>query len=234
MAIRGAAGATGDLPRTIAVDGDVENPRRTLDDRLQLLGVVVVEPGHEAEPIAQRPGDHAGSGGGAHERERRHREPDAGRRRALADDDVELEVLHRRIQDLLDRPRQSVDLVDEQHVAVFELGEDRREIARSFERGPRGHVQVYPHLGCDDARERRLSESWRPCEQQMVDGLLASAGRLEHDAQVLLQLSLSDEFVEGTWSQPGFELDLRGDHVVVTRTDPRIEELVTHGAPPAS
>ena len=40
---------------------------------------------------------------------------------ALADDDVELEVLHGRIQDLLDRPRQTVDLVDEQQVAVLEF-----------------------------------------------------------------------------------------------------------------
>ena len=39
------------------------------------------------------------------------------RRRPLADDEVELEVLHRRIEDFLDRRIEPVDLVDEQHVA---------------------------------------------------------------------------------------------------------------------
>ena len=39
------------------------------------------------------------------------------RARALADHDVELVVLERRIEDLLDRRRHPVDLVDEQHLA---------------------------------------------------------------------------------------------------------------------
>ena len=45
------------------------------------------------------------------------------RRRPLADDEVELEVFERRIEDFLDRRIEPVDLVDEQHVAVFEIGE---------------------------------------------------------------------------------------------------------------
>ena len=35
--------------------------------------------------------------------------------------DVEVEVLERRIQDLLDGPRHAMDLVDEQHVTVVEV-----------------------------------------------------------------------------------------------------------------
>ncbi len=131
---------------------DLEDAGCTLDDRLEFVVLVVVEPGDEPEPVAQRPGDHARARRGPDERERRHREPDARRGRALADDDVELEVLHRRIQDLLDRPRQPVDLVDEQHVAVFELGEDRGEVAGAFECRTRRDVQVHSHLGGHDAR----------------------------------------------------------------------------------
>ena len=48
----------------------------------------------------------------------------------FADHDVDLEVLERRIEDLLDDRRQPVDLVDEQHVARLEVGEDRGEVAR--------------------------------------------------------------------------------------------------------
>ena len=64
------------------------------------------------------------------------------RRGALADDDVELEVLHRGIEDLLDGPTEAVDLVDEEHVALVELREDRREVAGALQRGTRGDVQV--------------------------------------------------------------------------------------------
>ena len=45
-------------------------------------------------------------------------ELDRARRRALADHDVELEVLDRRIQDFLDHRAQAVNLVDEQHVVA--------------------------------------------------------------------------------------------------------------------
>jgi hypothetical protein len=42
----------------------------------------------------------------------------------LADDEIELKVLHGRIEDFLDRRGEPMDLVDEQYVAVFEIGEE--------------------------------------------------------------------------------------------------------------
>ena len=110
------------------------------EDRRELVGLVVVEAGDEAEAVAQRAGDQPGAGGRADEREPRQVEPDRARRRALADHDVELEVLHRGIEHLLDRARQPVDLVDEQDVAVVEVGEDRGEVAGPLERGPAGEA----------------------------------------------------------------------------------------------
>ena len=68
----------------------------------------------------------------------------------------------------------------------------------------------------------------------------ALAGRLEHDREVFLELALADELVERPRSQTGFDARVRrrvapivgGD--VGRRSDVRIEELVTHGAPPAT
>ena len=57
-------------------------------------------------------------------------ELDGARRRPLADHDVELKVLHRRVEHLLDDRAQAMDLVDEQHVARLQVGEQRREVAR--------------------------------------------------------------------------------------------------------
>ena len=96
----------------------VEQPRRARDDARQLLRRVELEPRDDAEAVAQRVGQHAGARGRADQRERRQVELDRARRRALADHDVDLEVLERRIEDLLDDRRQAVDLVDEQHVVA--------------------------------------------------------------------------------------------------------------------
>ena len=43
---------------------------------------------------------------------------------ALADDDVEGEVLHRRVEHLLDDAVEPVHLVDEEHVALLKTGQD--------------------------------------------------------------------------------------------------------------
>ena len=49
--------------------------------------------------------------------------------RPLADNEIELEILHRRIQHFLDRRAEAMDFVDEQDVALFEIGQQRGEIA---------------------------------------------------------------------------------------------------------
>jgi hypothetical protein len=126
-----------------------------------------------------------------------------------------------------------VDLVDEQHVALAELGEDRGEVAGPFECRARGDLQVHTHLGGDDAGQRRLAQPGRAGEQQVVDRLLSLAGGLEHDSQVLLEFSLADELVERPRAQTRFEFDLGADDVVGA-ADARIEELVTHDVPPAT
>ena len=107
------------------------------DDGVEVAGAVVVEAGHEAEAVAERPGDETGAGGGAHQGEGGQVEADGAGARALAEDDVELEVLHGRIEDLLDRPAQAVDLVDEEHVALGQVGEDGGQVAGPHQRRAR-------------------------------------------------------------------------------------------------
>ena len=124
------AGPPGDLAGPLGVDADAEDAGRPGDDGLEVLGLVVVEAGHEPEAIAQRAGDGAGAGGGADEGEAGQIEPDRSGGRTLAQHDVDLEVLHGGVEDLLDDARQPVDLVDEEHVALAEL-------ARAWRRGRR-------------------------------------------------------------------------------------------------
>ena len=62
--------------------------------------------------------------------------------------------------------------------------------------GPDVMCSVHAHLGRDDAGQRRLAQPGRPGEEQVVDRLAPAAGGLEDDAEVLLQLALTDELVE--------------------------------------
>ena len=107
-------------------------PRSTM--RCSSAGAVEIEAQRNAEALAQRRGDQAGARGRADQREGRQVDAHRARRRPLADDEVELEVLHRRIEDLLDRRIEAVDLVDEQHVVRLQVGEQRGEVAGARDR----------------------------------------------------------------------------------------------------
>ena len=151
---RRTAGAAGDLLRRVGLERHAQDPSGALHDRDQVGGVVVVEAGDEAEAVAQWTGDEAGAGGGSNQREARQLEPDRARRGALADDDVELEVLHRGIEHLFDGSGQAMDLVDEEDVAVVEVGEDGGEVTGALERRPTRDAQARPR-----ARRRRCPDS---------------------------------------------------------------------------
>ena len=58
-----------------------------------------------------------------------------------------------------------MNLVDEQHIAVLELREDRRQITCSFEGRTRRHLEVGTHLSGDDVGERGFAEAGRAGEE---------------------------------------------------------------------
>ena len=61
--------------------------------------------------------------GGTDQREGRKLDAHGTRAWPLADDEIELEILHRRIEDFLDRGREAMDLVNEENVSRLEIGE---------------------------------------------------------------------------------------------------------------
>ena len=64
----------------------------------------------------------AGARGGPDEREFRQIDTHRTCRRPLADDEIELEILHGGVQDFLHRRVEPMNFIDEQHVALFEIG----------------------------------------------------------------------------------------------------------------
>ena len=186
-----------------------EDHRRALDDRGQLVVGVEVEPVGGPEPVAQRGADAARAGRGADDRERLEAEPERPRRRALADHHVERVVLHRRVEDLLDRPVEAMDLVDEQDVALLERGEDRGQVAGPLDGRARGVPDVDAELARDDRREGRLAEAGRAVQEDVVGRLSPALGRLEQHRQVGLDLALADVFVERSRSEGALDDEVR-------------------------
>ena len=172
--------AVGDARRAARAAGDLARPRR-LDRDVELRAPsgarsrpaprrVEVEPQADAETVAQRRAEQSGARRRADQRERLQVELDRARRRALPDHDVDLVVLHRRIEDLLDDAVEAMDLVDEQHVAGVEVGQQRRQIARALDHRTGGRANVDAHLARDHIGERGLAEPRRTVEQRCGRG----------------------------------------------------------------
>ena len=131
---------------------------------------------------------------------------DAARRRPLADHDVDLVVLHGRVEDLLDGGVEAVDLVDEEDVALLEVGEQAGDVDLALERRPGRGVHADAELLGDDAGERRLAEAGRPGDEHVVERVAALLGGLDEDLELLLGHALPDEV--GEPARPQAELEV--------------------------
>jgi len=112
----------------------VENPRGAPDDFLEVGGRVELEPVRDAEARPERRGEQARARRRANQREALEPHLHGARARPLADDDVDLVVLERRIQNLFDDRRHPVNFVDEEHFAGREVRHDTDEVARLLDR----------------------------------------------------------------------------------------------------
>ena len=124
-------------------------------------------------------------------------------------DDVEPEVLERRVEDLLGRAGEPVDLVDEEHVARLERREHRRDVLL-LERRAGDRAEAHAELLPDDLRERRLAETGRAGEQDVVERLAPRLRRVERDRELLLDALLADEVVEPARAERAFGLLVLG------------------------
>ena len=89
-----------------------------------------------------------------------------------------------------------MDLVDEQHVARLEIGEQRREVAGPFEHRSRRLAQVDAELVRENVRQRRLAEARRAEQQDVVERFAAFARGLDENAELIADFFLADVFGE--------------------------------------
>jgi hypothetical protein len=97
-----------------------------------------------------------------------------------------------------------VDLVDEQDVVGFQIGQDGGQVARTLQHRAGSLAQVHAHLARDDVGQRGLAEA-RRAEQQVVQRFLALAGGRDEDLQLIADLGLPDVFIEMLGTQRAFD-----------------------------
>ena len=184
---------TRDLRAGIGIHLDAQNSGGAGQHPLQLGGFVEIHVRGEAEPVAQRPRQRTGPGGRADQGEGCDFERNRRRPGPFADHHVDPEILHRQVEHFLGGPGDAVNLVDEQHVVLDQIGQHRRQVARAFQSRPRRHPQRRAQLGGDDHRQRRLAQPGRPGQQDVIRGAAAVLGALDDQLQLLAHPRLADE-----------------------------------------
>src|SRR5690606_39264313 len=193
---RRAAGATGDLARAGGIELHVEDAGAAADDQLEFLDLVEIQPQRDAETLTQWCGENTEARRGADQRERRQVVAHAAHRWSLADDQLELEVFHLRIEDFLHRRIEAMDLVSQQHIARFEIGQQGGEIAGLGDHRARSGLEVDAEFARDDLCHRRLAQARRAVQQHVIQRLAARLRGLDEDLQVFARLLLADEIAE--------------------------------------
>src|SRR5687768_840594 len=85
-----------------------------------------------------------------------------------------------------------MNLVDEQHIARLQIGEQGGQIAGPLEHGTRGLPQVHAELARQDVRERRLAETRRSEDERMIERFAALHRGLHVDLELRLDLLLAN------------------------------------------
>jgi len=171
--------------------------------------VVVVESVHDAEARAQRCRKGSRARGGADEREPRQGELDRSGRRPGVDHDVETEILHGGIQVFLHDGAEAMDLVDEENVSLLEIREQTRQISGLFEHGAGRGLDLRAHLTGDDVAQRRLAQTGRTCQEDVVESFATASCGSDEDLEVLDDLGLPREVAEMGRAQRCVEVVLR-------------------------
>ncbi len=190
----GAAGAAGDLARAAVIHLQTKNGGRTRHDGCQVGNRIEFQPLHNAEAVAQRVGQHPGSGGGPDQGKGRQIQLDRTGSRAFADHDIELIIFHRRIQNLFDDRRQAMNLVNEEHIARLEIGQQCSQVTGALQHRSGGALDLGTHLLGDDIGQRGLAETGRPEDQHMIQRLATPLGRLDEQFHLLAHGRLADIF----------------------------------------
>src|SRR5258708_7109213 len=165
-----------------------------MQDDQQILRLIKIEAMDDAEPRTERRSDQTGAGGGADQGEVVQVKWVNARSRSLSDDQVHAKILHRGVEDFLDRGLQTVNFVEEKHFAGFQRGKNRRQIAFAIEQRAGAGLDWHVQFVGDDLRESGFSKAGRTVEQNMVQRFTAVARSFQGDRNIFFDTLLADIF----------------------------------------
>ena len=192
------------------VDANIQYATRPCEDAGDFFFGVELESVHGAEAIPERVGNGSETSRRADQREFGKIELNGARRRTLADNDVEFVVLHRRVEHFFDEFVETMDFVDEEYVAVFEIGEDRAQVADALDRGATRHLHADAHFFGDDVGECRLAQARRTIEKHVLYRVAALSRRFDKNAEIPLDFLLPDIFAEPLRAERRIECGIVG------------------------
>lgn len=107
-----------------------------------------------------------------------------------------------------------MDFVNEQHVALFQIGEEAGEVGGFFDGRTAGGLEAAAHGLGEDVGDGGLAESGRAGEQDVIKRLAALFGGGHGDFQPFLDLGLAGEIGKERRPQRHFERGVGlGQHV---------------------
>ena len=157
------------------------------------------------EPVSQWWTEQGITGGGADERETGQIETQALGAGALADDDIQGKIFQRRVEDFFHGTVEPVNLIDEEDIVGFQIGQYRGQVTGAFDGRAGGRPDVGAHLRGDDMSQAGLAEPGRSVEQDMIQGFLAALGRGDSYLEVFLGLFLSRKLGQVPGPQTGIQ-----------------------------
>ncbi len=99
-----------------------------------------------------------------------------------------------------------MDFIDEENVALLEIGEKCSKIAGLGDHRARSRTEIDTQFARDDLREGGLAETGRPGKEDMIEGLAAPLGCFDEDFEILFGPALADEFGKRLRTQMRIEL----------------------------
>ena len=89
-----------------------------------------------------------------------------------------------------------MNLVDEQHIARFQVGQQGGDIARLFQHRAGGGAQGNTHLIGDNARQGGLAKAGRSKNQRVIQRFTAPLCRLQEDRHLVAHSGLTHVLLE--------------------------------------
>ena len=114
---------------------------------------------------------------------------------ASSNHDVNVEILHGRVKNLLHCHGHAVDFIDKKDIARLQIIEKGHQVPCFFNNRAAGLLDIDPQLIGNNKGHGGLPQTRGAKKQGVVQGFIPQLGCLDEDFQLVLDLVLADVFI---------------------------------------